>query len=177
MNWIATLLLCGWAEAATLAGVTLPDSATVNGQQLVLNGLGLREKYWFDIYVGGLYLTAKTTDANNAIQQEQPKRIVMHFVRALDAATLGSTLEESINNSPQSSALQSEIATFKQWIEDVNPGDQVVLDYIPGQGTVVTIKNKKKGVIQGKTFMTAIWSIFVGPNPASAALKNGMMGQ
>ncbi|MEL6345867.1 MAG: chalcone isomerase family protein [Myxococcota bacterium] len=176
MNLIATLLFCGWAEAATLAGVTLPDQATVGGQSLVLNGIGLREKYFFDIYVGGLYLKTKTTNANDAIQQEAPKRIVMHFVRSLDKATLSATLADSINNSPQSSALQSELVTFKGWIEDVSSGDEITLDYVPGTGTTVTIKGNQKGVIQGSTFMTAIWSIFIGPSPASTDLKNGMLG-
>ena len=45
-------LLFGIAHAASLAGVTVPDSATVGGSTLVLNGMGLREKYFIDIYVG-----------------------------------------------------------------------------------------------------------------------------
>ena len=37
--------------AENLAGVSMPDSTKVNNETLILNGLGLREKYWVDIYV------------------------------------------------------------------------------------------------------------------------------
>jgi len=41
--------------AAELAGATLPDTLAVGGT-LKLNGLGLRKKAVFKVYVGGLYL-------------------------------------------------------------------------------------------------------------------------
>ena len=43
-------------HAASLAGVTLPDTAQVAGTTLVLNGLGLRKKFVVKVYVAGLYL-------------------------------------------------------------------------------------------------------------------------
>ena len=56
-------LLLNTSSAGELAGVTMPDSITVeNGQKLVLNGMGLREMFWIDIYVGGLYLPTATHD-------------------------------------------------------------------------------------------------------------------
>ena len=48
---LSLLLALSPAHAATLAGVTLADTATVGGQPVVLNGMGLREKYFLDIYV------------------------------------------------------------------------------------------------------------------------------
>ena len=80
------------ALAGTLEGVTLPDIASVGGSQLVLNGMGLREKYFLDIYVGGLYLPAKTTDAARAIGDDVPKRIVMHMVRDIPGERLAQTM-------------------------------------------------------------------------------------
>ena len=56
------------AVAATLSGVTVSDSASVAGKDLVLNGVGARKKYMFTIYVGALYLPAKTTNAKTAIE-------------------------------------------------------------------------------------------------------------
>ena len=44
------------ATAGTVAGVNMPDTITLNTQELLLNGMGLREKYWIDIYVAGLYI-------------------------------------------------------------------------------------------------------------------------
>ncbi|HEX6929025.1 MAG TPA: chalcone isomerase family protein, partial [Gammaproteobacteria bacterium] len=50
----AFVAFAGGVSAAELAGVTLPDTASVGGQELVLNGMGLREKFWVDVYVGAL---------------------------------------------------------------------------------------------------------------------------
>ena len=50
------LALGSAAPAAELAGVTMPDTDTVEGKTLKLNGLGLRKKMVFKVYVAGLYL-------------------------------------------------------------------------------------------------------------------------
>jgi len=44
------------ALAGELAGATLPDTLKAGEKTLKLNGLGLRKKAVFKVYVGGLYL-------------------------------------------------------------------------------------------------------------------------
>ncbi|HEY1965075.1 MAG TPA: chalcone isomerase family protein, partial [Acidobacteriaceae bacterium] len=66
-------------RAATLAGVTLPDTAQVGGKTLVLNGLGLRTKMMVKVYVAGLYLEQKSSDPNAIIKADAPKQIIMKF--------------------------------------------------------------------------------------------------
>lgn len=175
----ATLLLLAAltsADAATLAGVTLPDSATVGGQPVVLNGMGLREKYWIDIYVGGLYMPTKTADAAEAINADVPKKIVMAFTYSLDKATLAETMNESISKA-NSAEVRAQAPTLSGWMEAVSDGDQVVLEYVPGQGTTVIVKGATKGTVPGTEFMKALWGIYLGPNPPTTALKNGMLGK
>ena len=94
------LLFLSLAFAGQLAGVTMADSVVMNGQTLVLNGLGLREKYTLDVYVGGLYLPARSQNASVIIQQETQKRVVMHFVRSVSAEAVRETLQESLALSP-----------------------------------------------------------------------------
>ena len=53
------LLFATPAVGAELNGVTLPDTISVNGKTLVLNGLGLRKKAFIKVYVAGLYLPHK----------------------------------------------------------------------------------------------------------------------
>lgn len=83
----AALIAC-WlsstAAAATLAGVSLPDSYTVNGQSLVLNGLGLRTLTIFSIraYVAGLYLTRPSHDAQQILASPEPRVLVLKFLRS-----------------------------------------------------------------------------------------------
>src|SRR5215831_21213153 len=69
-------------DAGSLAGVTLPDTAQAGGKTLVLNGLGVRTKYMVKVYVAGLYLEQKSSDANSIIKANAPRQIVMKFVHS-----------------------------------------------------------------------------------------------
>ena len=80
LAFLLALPLGNPAFARELYGVTMPDRSTVGGAAVTLNGMGLREKYFFDIYVGGLYLTHLTHDGPSAIAADEPKRVDMHFV-------------------------------------------------------------------------------------------------
>lgn len=168
-------LISGTALAGTLAGVTLPDSAEVGGQTLVLNGMGLREKLWIDIYVGGLYLPQKTSDAKQAIESDVPKRIVMAMTYDLSAEKLAETMRESINKAGSAEAAKH-AETLAGYMEDVTSGDQIILEYVPGKGTSVTVKGKLKGTIPGTPLMKALWGVYLGPNPPTEALKKGLLG-
>ncbi len=57
---VLCLTLCiNQAIAADLSGVFVDEQINAgNGETLVLNGMGLREKFWVDVYVGSLYLTS-----------------------------------------------------------------------------------------------------------------------
>ena len=175
-----SLLLSMWfsvAQAGELAGVTLPDQITVGGDTVVLNGMGLREKYFIDVYVGGLYLPEQTSDASRAINDDVPKRIVMHFVySSVPADKIRDTFDEGFEG-VGAAGLASEVSRLNGWMEDLVSGDQVVLDYVPGTGTTVTVKGQTKGTIAGVEFMQALWGVYLGPNPPTNKLKSGLLGR
>lgn len=174
MRWL--LFWVSAAFAGSLAGVDFPDQAQVGEHALVLNGLGLREVYFIDVYVGALYLPARSQDPAAIIAQETPKRVVMHFLREVSAEDIAGTLRESVALSPDAATAQAQLPTMLSWLEDMRAGDQVVLDYTPGLGTTVRVKGRAKGTVAGAAFMRAIWGIWLGPTPASAPLKKGMLG-
>lgn len=179
MSFVALVLaaLSSVANAGELAGVKMPDSVTVGGANLVLNGLGLREKYFIDIYVGGLYLPAKTTDANKAITADEPKRIVMHFIYSdVPAEKVHETFDGGFAGVPGHESFQDKINQLKGWMTDFTTGDIVIFDYVPGTGTTVTVKGANKGTIAGADFMKGLWTVYLGPKPPTAALKAGMLG-
>ncbi len=175
MSWM--LLACLNVFAGTLEGVTLPDTATVGGQTLVLNGMGLREKFFINVYVGGLYLPAKTTDSAKAVNDDVPKKIVMHFQYSdVPKDKVNETFDESFGNQgAMGTAQAANKEKLKGWMTDLTTGDEIVFEYVPGTGTTVTVKGVKKGTIEGVDFMKTLWSVYVGPNPPTAALKSGMM--
>lgn len=173
------LSLLALAFAGTLAGVTLPDTATVGGQAVALNGMGLREKLTFDVYVGGLYLKTPTKDAKAAIAADEPKRIVMHFVyREVSREQLVETWQEGFAH--QGAAAAARKADLDKILaampETIVRGEQIVLDYVPGVGTTVTAKGKTIGPIPGADFMRIVWTVYLGPHPPTEDLKEGMLG-
>ena len=80
------------ARAATLAGVEMPHTVTVDGTTLVLNGFGPREATRLRIkaYVGALYLEKPSSDAGTVIDSRQPKRVTLKFLRDIDRHNLAS---------------------------------------------------------------------------------------
>lgn len=166
------------AQAGTLAGVTVPDTATVGGQALVLNGMGLREKFFFDIYVGSLYLPTKTTSSTTAITEDTAKRITMSFIYGkVTKDQVNEAFDEALaNQADKAAALKDRFEKLKGWMGDILSGESMQYDYVPGTGTTVTVKGVVKGTIEGKDFMEALWSVYIGPKPATAALKAGMLG-
>ncbi|MCP4186021.1 MAG: hypothetical protein GY763_00295, partial [Gammaproteobacteria bacterium] len=92
----ALLLLSPLARSAELAGVNVDNVvAAKNGDTLVLNGLGLREIFWIDVYVGSLYLTAKTSQVGDILSSQKAFRIQMDFIyKEVDKEKLVATWRE-----------------------------------------------------------------------------------
>lgn len=164
---------------ATLAGVTLPDTADVAGKTLTLNGMGLRSRMMFKVYVGGLYLEQKTRDAHAIIQADAPKRMTLHFLRSVSRDQMVDAYTDAFaGNAPDAQkTLKAEIGQLLAAFEPVNEGDQMLFTYVPGTGTTLTIKGKDKVTIAGLPFGRAMFAAWLGPEPPSADLKKGLLGQ
>jgi len=165
--------------AGTLAGVTLSDSVQVAGKTLVLNGMGVRKKYMVKVYVAGLYLERKSSDASGILKSDVSKRMVMHFVRGVSKNQLVDGFKESFeNNTPDAKkTMQAEIDQFLGTLEDVKDGEEIVLTYVPGTGTTVAIQGKDKVTIAAGSFGEVLFSVWLGPKPPNADLKTGLLGQ
>lgn len=163
---------------ATLAGVTLPDRVTAGTTTLVLNGLGLRTKYMVKVYVAGLYLGQKSSDADATVKAEEPKRIVMHFVHNVSKKQMTDAFEESFHdNSPEASkSMKGDIDRLLAALEPLNEQDEMVFTYIPGTGTTLAIRGQDKVTIPGPAFGQMVFSVWLGPKPPNAGLKKGLLG-
>ncbi len=169
--------------ARQLDDVTLPDNVTLDGTDvaLQLNGMGYRTKFVFKIYVGALYTESKV-ESRDAVQAlSGPKRVVMHMVydevskeKMADAWNEG--FEEN-NSDAQLDKLKARLETFIAYFPDLKEGDVVLLDYIPGKGTRVTINGDVKGEIEGADFYTALLDVWLGEEPADDELKEAMLGE
>jgi hypothetical protein len=167
------------ANAGSLAGVTLADSAKAGDQTLVLNGMGLRTKYMFKVYVAGLYLAAKEKEPAKILATDGPRRMVMHFVRSVSADKICEGWDEGLAaNTPNASAeLKKQFATLCTWMEQTQDGSEVTLTYTPGGGTSVDVGAKHKGILPGKEFADALLACWIGPKPGPGEdFKKGVLG-
>ncbi|MCA9549804.1 MAG: chalcone isomerase family protein [Myxococcales bacterium] len=169
------------ALAASREGVTLPDSQKVGEKELVLNGIGIREATIFNVnvYVAGLYVEEKTGDAAKIISPEATKKILMHFVRDVDASDIQGAYNEGFekNADGKMAALKDRVAKLNSWMADMKKGDKMSITYVAGQGVTVNVKGKDKGTIEGADFAKVMFTIFFGPKPPNSDLKEGMLGQ
>jgi hypothetical protein len=165
------------ALAATLADVTLPDSITVGSQTLVLNGMGVRSKMFIKVYVGGLYVDKKTSDAAAIVQSDSAKRVVLQFVYGeVTKEQMVEAFDEGFkNNAPN--APKAQVQQLIGSLETMKKGEQMVVTYVPGTGTTLAIRGKDKVTIPGLPFAQAVFSVWFGPKPPTSDLKNGMLGK
>lgn len=178
--WIPACLLAITivAPAAEVAGIKMADTVTVEGKVLRLNGMGLRKKIVFKVYVAGLYLETPSKDASTAISSEQTKSIRLHILRSLSASQLAESISEGFwkNSMSQKSKLEARVQELNKMIPSVVEGDLIELTYVPGKGTMVTAKGQQRGIIQGKDFADALFAIWLGSNPIQADLKKALLG-
>ena len=174
---LAVSMLDTAALAGELAGATLPDTLKSGDLTLKLNGLGLRKKSVFKVYVGGLYLESLSKDAGAILAADQAKAIRMHFLRDLTKAQLVEALQSGFEgNAKDKTGQKAAFDKMLALIPDMKEGDTLTFTYLTGKGTMVQVGNKELGAFAGKGFSDAIFSIFLGPKPPTEELKKGMLG-
>jgi len=170
------------ADAAEIEGVKLEDKLQLGGAELTLNGAGVRTRVFFKVYVGALYLQKKTGSPDAVLGDAGAKRIAMHMLRDLEAEQLFSALNEGLkkNHAPdQLARLEPQVKQLEEIfnaLKAAKKGDVILLDYLPGAGTRVTVHGDDKGTIAGEEFNRALLRIWLGEQPADAALKKAMLG-
>jgi hypothetical protein len=179
---VALALVAVAAAAMELAGVTLPDTTTVNGSTLTLNGMGVRTKTMLKVkvYVAGLYLTTPSHDAAAIIAADEPKQVVMHFLyKKVEKGKLTEAWREGFANNSAAvlPALKARLDEFCALWPDMASGERAVISYIPGTGTKLELNGKEAGLIPGKDFADAMFAVWLGTKPADAGLKEGVLGK
>jgi hypothetical protein len=178
-------LLVTTAHAGELEGVQLEDRVEVDGQALELNGMALRTRMFFKVYVAGLYLPQKVSSAERAIEGAGAKRIVLVMMRDATAEQFCESVELGLegNNSqpeiervkPQTQALFAKIRA----VGEARKGMRIVLDYSASSAaTTLVIDGTAQGEpMPGVDFFRALLRIWLGEHPAQPELKRMLLGQ
>ena len=179
---VATLSLACDANALEVAGVDVPDTATIGAakEKVTLNGAGIRKKYAIvKVYVGALYLQSKTSDASKAISMPGAKRVYLYGLYKMSAEKLNAALDKGFRSNMDAAkytAMEPRIKSFMKLFTGMDKGDEAVIDYTPDVGTKLSINGAIKGTIEGEDFFQALLRVWIGDVPADKGLKKGMLG-
>ncbi len=166
--------------ARTVSGVSMPETIDVDGYTLSLNGMAVRKKVVFKVYVAGLYVASKSANAGEIMAADAPRRMVMHFVRDVDKKKICEAWEDGLEkNTPAASTeLKAQFTELCNLMDDIKSGQAFVFTYIPERGTTVEVAGAEKGAIPGKEFADALLGCWIGPKPGPGdGFKKNLLGQ
>lgn len=172
------------SHGAKLNGVTMADSISIDDAKLVLNGMGLREvpKFGFQIkvYVGGLYLVKKESDPQKILKDENPKRLVMEYVRSVDR----SSILEGFQSAYYSNCIvdcEKKSDQFKPFgiaTVSVREKSKMILTFYKDRLEFeVEGANAKKQVFNDPALSQNMLAIYIGKNPPTKNFMAGILGQ
>jgi hypothetical protein len=179
----ASLLAGAQAQPVEREGVKLEPMAQVGGATLQLNGVGVRTRAIFKVYVGALYVPQKSNSPAALLAQKGPRRLALTMLRNVDADSFAGPLNDGLRNNHS----EAQFASFKPQIDVLNAaikaideakkGDAVHIEYLPDSGTRITHNGQQKGAsIPGEEFYAAMLRIWLGDKPADGDLKKGLLG-
>ena len=168
------------AHAAEVAGVRIEDRIAVGNSDLLLNGAGVRTKLFVKVYVGALYATQKSSTPAVLIDAATPRRMVLRMLRDVEAETLYNALRDGLrdnNSEAELAALKTQTEQFAEIMKRIGTaksGDTVALDFL-SDGIGVSLNGEARGKVAGAAFARALLKVWLGDNPADAALKKALL--
>ena len=165
----------------TISGVALPGTMQAGASSLLLNGGGVRVKFFMDIYVAGLYLSAKNNNGDAVAKANEAMGVKIHIVSGLvtsdkmiDAIKEGFKKSTGDKLTPLQARIDKFVKVFS--LEPIVKGNEFDITYNPTDGVKIAKGGKTLETIAGLDFKTALWGIWLGNEPVDKNLKAGMLG-
>ena len=170
------------AQTVDVGGAKFDETIDVRGTKLILNGAGVRYKYVLKVYSAGLYLTKKANTPEEVIAAPGPKRLSITMLREIDSAELGKLFTRGVeDNTSRKEMCKLGLIRMGQIFSEQKKlvaGDSFMIDWVPGTGTVITVKGKVQGEpFKEPAFFDAMMSIWLGPKPGDWKLKDALLGK
>ncbi|PKO90847.1 MAG: hypothetical protein CVU16_09015 [Betaproteobacteria bacterium HGW-Betaproteobacteria-10] len=178
---LAALLVAPTIYAAEVAGVKIDEQIKLGNSALVLNGAGLRSKFFIKVYVGALYVTEKSATPAALLEAGSPRRMTLRLLRDLDADSLYGALRDGLkenNSEAELAALKGptdQFAELMMKIGNARSGDSIAIDFT-GDAVGVSLNGEARGKVVSKDFGRALLKVWLGDNPVDASLKKALLG-
>ncbi|HXH64116.1 MAG TPA: chalcone isomerase family protein [Mariprofundaceae bacterium] len=172
---------CTGAVAAEVDGIVFPPQVQLAGRSLVLNGAGIRTKFFLHIYAAALYTEHTLPSADAVLADGGAKRIVMHFI--YDGVSQKRLAEgwndgfEKNQDKAAMAALRPRLERFNAMFREAHRDDVYRFDLLPDGTTGVFLNGQTLGRIEGADFQRALLCVWLGTSPADADLKRALLGR
>jgi len=179
---LATCLIGSSAlHAEDSSSVRFPKTLKVGETEFTLQGVGGRRKFFVEVYLGGLYLSKKSTDAKVLVKVNEAMAIRLLITSNLitgekmaEATREGFEKSTGGNVASINAQVDKFIAVFQESIEK---NDVYNIVYLPEEGVLVYKNDQLKIKIKGLEFKQALFGIWLGESPVDGNLRTGMLGE
>ncbi len=176
---ILVLSFTSTVAQTTVGGVYFEATITPNETSLVLNGAGVREKWFIDLYAGALYLPETSQNVNEIIACKCPQAFRIVIISSLvTTEKFNDAIDEVFEKSTQGNTthIDDRIKQFKSAIGlNLKKGDVLLLVSIPDVGLKVYRDGKYMDTILGFDFKQETMKLWLGPHCVDDDLKKKLL--
>jgi hypothetical protein len=175
---IISCLLVQPVFSIEIAGVKLPEIYELSGEQVQLNGYGIRKKFFFKVYLGSLYTGQKATSSIQVLESTTGQLIRLNFLYSkLEKARMVGGFAKGIEANSPELLKDPAVEQFLGWFDaDFIEGDQLDLAISADNLVNVSHNDRLLGTIKSANLARAILLIYLGENPIDDEMKKGMLG-
>jgi hypothetical protein len=177
--YMASALVLGGGTALGADLPKMPPTVGVMGHTLQLNGAGLRTATVLrvKVYEAGLYLSHRSSNAQQILNSKEPKVVRLTFLRDVSSDQVRDAWKDDFkkNCAPNCAALQPVFDQLVSKIPEAKKGDVFVYVFTPKGINIIRNGNEVDGA-NNPELAKAILSFWLGKEPPSTELKQAMLG-
>ncbi len=164
-----------------VSGVNYKTVDNFLDEEFILNGAGIRGKWFLDLYTIGLYVKSKSKDGSVILNSDANKYVKIVIVSGLiTTEKFNNGLDDGFEKSTQGN-----VEPIKEEIDIIRKGfgtnfeiDDEFIVYFDNSGETRIYKSGKEtvSVPANKTFQKALLGMWIGENPVLKGLKEELLG-
>ena len=176
------LTLCTLQASAVthLAGVAVPETLQYGNKTMVHNGSGIRKKFFVQLYVGSLYLSKKSNNADEILASADAKAIRLVLIsnkvtvpKMKQAMLKGLHRATNGNLAPIQNEVNQILAVFEKGVA-VNDVFDII--NVAGDGLHVLKNGERILAIVSPVFKDALFKMWLTNAAAYSRLRAGLLG-
>jgi hypothetical protein len=168
-------------HALDVSGVHFADQTMLDGTRLELNGAGVRHVTIFgiEVYVAGLYVEARTTDASEILRADRSRELQLVMKRDVGHDQIGAAFREAIEHEAgaRAASLRTELDAFVAWIPVMHDRDRLTVSYTPAAGLVITATSSPTPFHGTSALAEAFFGMWIGARPVEDSLHDALLGR